>query len=63
MENTKIILDLKPSTNLKQIRIILGHIGYYIKFVGHYSDINFPLDELLKIDIEFSWSTDCGEVF
>jgi hypothetical protein len=51
MEKIKMILDLKPSTNQKKIIIILGHIGYYIKFIGHYSDITFPLGVLLKYDI------------
>ena len=29
----KIILDLKPSMNPKQVRVLLGHIGYYKKFI------------------------------
>ena len=31
------IIDLKPLVNLKHIQIFLGHIGYYKKFIGHYS--------------------------
>ena len=40
----KIILDLKPPTNLKQVRVLLGHTGYYRKFIGHYSDMTYPLE-------------------
>ena len=29
----KIILDLKPPMNLKQVRVLLGHRGYYRKFI------------------------------
>jgi hypothetical protein len=47
MAKIKIILDLKPPVNKKQIKILLGHTGYYRKFIFHYSDITFPIDELL----------------
>ena len=33
MEKIKIILDLKPLTNPKQIRVFLGHTSYYQKFI------------------------------
>ena len=42
----KIILDLKPPVNPKQVRVLLGHIGYYIKFIRYYSDMTYPLEEL-----------------
>jgi hypothetical protein len=48
MEKIKIILDLNPPMNQKQIKIFLGHTGYYRKFMCHYSDITFPMDELLS---------------
>ena len=38
----KIVLDLKPPINPKQVRILLGHIGYYRKFIRHYSDMTYP---------------------
>jgi hypothetical protein len=47
MEKIKIIPDLKPFVNKKQTKILLGHTGYYIKFIRHYSDIIVPMDELL----------------
>ena len=56
MEKIKIILDLKSPVNQKQIKIFLAHIGYYRKFIRHYSDITFPMDELLRKEIEFIWS-------
>jgi hypothetical protein len=63
MAKIKIILDLKPPVNKKQIKILLGHTGYYRKFIRHYSDITFPMDELLRKDVEFKWSQDCQESF
>ena len=55
----KIILDLKPPVNPKQVRVLLGHTGYYRKFIRHYSDMTYPLEELLKDDQEFKWTAEC----
>ena len=44
----KIILDLKPLVNPKQVRVLLGHTGYYRKFIRYYSDMTYPLEELLR---------------
>ena len=50
----KIILDLKPLVNPKQVRVLLGHTGYYRKFIRYYSDMTYPLEELLRKDQEFN---------
>ena len=50
----KIILDLKPPVNPKQARVLLGHTGYYRKFILYYSDMPYPLEELLREDKEFN---------
>ena len=39
----KIILDLKPPVNPKQVKVLLGHTGYYKKFIRHYSNMTYPL--------------------
>ena len=54
-----IILDLKPPINTKQVRVLLGHTGYYRKFMRHYSDMTYPLEELLKDNEEFIWTKEC----
>ena len=59
----KVIIDLTPSSNPKQIRIFLGHTGYYRKFIRHYSDITYPMDELLRIDVQFHWIKECHQSF
>jgi hypothetical protein len=63
MEKEKVILDLKPLVNGKHIKIFLGHIGYNHKFTRHYSNITFPIDGVLKIDVEFVWSVEFNESF
>ena len=49
----KIILDLKPPVNSKQVRVLLGHTAYYRKFIRYYSDMTYALEELLRKDKEF----------
>ena len=49
----KVIIDFKPPTNPKQIRIFLGHTRYYRKFIRHFSYITYPMEELLRIDVPF----------
>jgi hypothetical protein len=63
VEKIKIILDLKPLVNKKQIKILLGHTGYYRKFIHHYLDITFPIDELFRKYVELKWSQDYRESF
>ena len=50
----KIIIDLKPPVNPKQVRVLLGHTGYYRKFIRYYSDRTCPLEELLREYHEFN---------
>ena len=52
----KIILNLKPPMNPKQVRVLLGHTGYYRKFIRYYSDMTYPLEELLREYKEFEWT-------
>ena len=49
--------------NLKQIRVLLGHTGYYRKFIRHYSDMTYPLEELLRDDQECNWTEECNISF
>jgi len=56
MAMIKVILNLKPPVNQKKIKIFLGNTRYYWKFICHYSDIVFPIDELLNKEAEFYWS-------
>ena len=49
----KIILDLKPPVNSKQVRVLLGHTTYYRKFIRYYSDMTYALEELLREAKEF----------
>ena len=51
--------DLKkmpPPTDVTGVRIFLGFVGYYRKFIPQYSDIARPLTNLIHKDKVFDWS-------
>jgi hypothetical protein len=43
-----IIVDLPPPTLVKQLCTMLGHIGYYRKFIKGYAHIKTPMEKILK---------------
>ena len=53
LEKVAIILDLPPPTSITQLRSMLGHTGYYRKFIKRYTDITAPMEKLLKKDAKF----------
>ena len=56
-----IIVNLPPSKSIKQLRTMLGHIGYYRKFIKGYNQIIAPMEKKLKKDIKFEWTPECQE--
>ena len=58
-EKIKFILGLKPPMNSKQVRVLLGHTGYYRKHIRYYSDMTYALEEILRDDKEFEWIEEC----
>ena len=59
----KIILDLKPPVNPKQVRISLGHKGYYRKFIRNYSYMTYLSEKLLKENQGYEWTIECDISF
>jgi hypothetical protein len=43
-----IIVDLPPPTSVRQLHTVLGHIGYYRKFIKGYAQITKPMEKILK---------------
>ena len=45
------------------MRFILGHTGYYRKFIKGYALITTPMEKLLKKDLSFFWDEECQKSF
>jgi hypothetical protein len=49
--------------NITTLRSFLGLVNYYQSFVHNMRSIHQPLDDLLKKDNEWNWSTRCQQAF
>lgn len=57
------IADWPIPTTVKEVRSFLGFGNFYRKFIRQYSNITRPLNELLRKDQKFEWTTECDEAF
>ena len=57
------IRDWPTPTTVKQVRLFLGFGNFYRKFISYYSDLARPLNNLMKKDKKFEWTTECQEAF
>jgi len=55
----EVIEQLPPPTNVKGVRSILGHAGFYRRFIKDFSHIAGPLTNLLAKDAPFNFDDDC----
>ena len=44
---------------MKEVRSVLGVLGYQQPFIPHYADIAQPLTTLTKKNTPFNWTTEC----
>jgi hypothetical protein len=58
-----IIVNLPPPTSVKQLRTVLGHIGYYRKFIKGYVQIIAPMAKILTKYFQFQWTEQCQQSF
>ena len=49
--------------NVKTVRSFLGLSNYYRKYIEKFSEIAYPLHDLLKKDEKFNWTEDCETAF
>ncbi|KAK1615948.1 hypothetical protein QYE76_021465 [Lolium multiflorum] len=49
--------------DVKGIRSVLGHVGFYRRFIKDFSKISKPLTNLLQKDVPFVFDDDCKEAF
>ena len=48
-------------TTVKEVRSVLGVLGYQHPFIPHYADITWPLTALTKKAQPFKWTKECWE--
>ena len=46
--NIAIIVYLPAPNSVKKLRTVLGHTGYYRKFIKGYAKITAPMEKFLK---------------
>ena len=49
--------------NPKQVRVLLNHTRYYMKFIRYYSDMTYPSEQLLRENRVFDWTEECNISF
>ena len=59
----ELISKLHPPTNVKTVRQLLRHAGFYRRFIKEFSKIAKPLYKLLEKDAKFSWDEDYQRSF
>ena len=57
------ITNMPAPENQTKVKQFLGLVGYYRKFVPHFSDISRPLSKLMRKDTPFAWTKQCHMAF
>ncbi|XGW10499.1 hypothetical protein V3C99_012187 [Haemonchus contortus] len=62
-EKTEAVRQMPVPRNVAEVRSFLGMINYYGSFVAEMRQIRASLDELLKKNVPFRWTSKCDEAF
>ena len=59
----ELIAKLPAPKTIKDVRSLLGHAGFYRRFIKNFSSIAKPMCSLLLKDAPFEWDAKCDEAF
>ena len=62
-EKIKAIMEIKPPTNVSELRSFLGLTNFYRRFICKFAQIASPLYSLLKESVKWAWTSDCQKAF
>lgn len=62
-EKVNAILRIQTPTTVKQVRSLLGLIGWYRRFIPNFAELVTPLTNLLKKNNRFEWTKKCAKSF
>ena len=62
-EKVQAIRKMRAPTSLHELRVLLGMVNYYGKFLPNMSTLLAPWYALLKKDFEFKWTKACEDAF
>ena len=62
-EEIEVMTGLPAPTNVKNVRIFLGHAGFYRRFIQDFSKIARPLTTLLCKEVKFDFTPECVKAF
>ena len=57
------IRDWPTPTTVKQVQAFLVFGNFYRRFIWHFSELAKQLNDLLKKDNKFEWTSDCQKSF
>ena len=60
---TEAIVNMPPPTNVATLQSFLGMISYYSSFIPNLHKLRNPLNNLLRKNQMWNWSTDCQKSF
>ena len=58
-EKVKVIVELPPPKNLKQLERFVGKVKWHTRFIKYMAHVACPLYSLAKKDVVFVWTNEC----
>ncbi|KAL7286694.1 hypothetical protein TKK_0019077 [Trichogramma kaykai] len=57
------VIDMPPPANITELRSFIGMITYYNRFMKDIATVLDPLYELLRHDVQYTWTDKCQKAF